>query len=767
MAFRPTLLLLCLALLAAPLRAQDKPDTSPGATQAASTPQPELPRPRIALVLSGGGARGFAHVGVLKALEAARVPVDLIVGTSMGAIVGGLYAAGMNADELEREILGVDWNGLFSTRQPRQVLSQRRKEEDFELSPVLLLGFRDGEFRLPTGAVSSRSLEILLRRYTLPTRHLASFDALPTRFRAVATDMETGKPVVMDRGDLAAALRASMSVPGVFSPLEIEGRILGDGGLVNNLPVSVARDLGAEMVIAVNIGTPLAPRDTLGSLLGISTQMINILTEQNVQASIALLTPRDLLLTPPLGTLTSGDFNRSRELVKLGHDYAQTVAASLARYTEDSARYAAWTEARRTQAELNATRVGRIANIRFEGVNEQRAERLGQGLAPLKGQRADVDRIEDDMEKIAATGDYERIDYRLVRNPDTGGEDLVIGLRENNWGPNYLRVGLDLRTDFRGDGSFNLRLSHNRHWLTDSGTEWRNRVQLGETMGLYSEIFQPLGLRGSSFLSAYGDLSIRKVELYGNDDSPEARIRRESVRIGLDLGWPFGPQGSVGEFRLGALASERRSTLELVSPDATSLPAGVRAVQWRETGLRAAVLADQLDFANFPSRGWRALGEVVVGQRTTTGVPGSSNFTRVEASYTGVRSWGPHTFNMGLRVAHANRIPLGAIDEYSLGGFQNLSGFRPGQVAGNYLAFGRLSYYRRLPWDVGIARALFAGGSLEAGNAWINRSEVSLKNLYAGNSLFLGADTGIGPLYLALVSAPKGFTGLYLFLGRP
>ncbi|MDP2419597.1 MAG: patatin-like phospholipase family protein, partial [Hydrogenophaga sp.] len=167
--------------LAAPLWAAE-----PGAQT--DTSAPSATRPVVGLVLSGGGARGFAHVGVLKALEAAQVPVDLIVGTSMGAIVGGLYASGMSADELEREILAVQWGDLFERREPRQLLSQRRKEEDFELSPVLQLGFRDGEFRLPSGAMSTRSLEVLLRRYTLSTRHLATFDGLPTPFRAVATD---------------------------------------------------------------------------------------------------------------------------------------------------------------------------------------------------------------------------------------------------------------------------------------------------------------------------------------------------------------------------------------------------------------------------------------------------------------------------------------------------------------------------------------------------------------------------------------------------
>ena len=730
---------------------------------ASSTAEAPAKRPRVGLVLSGGGARGFAHVGVLKALEAAHVPVDLIVGTSMGAIVGGLYASGMTADELEREILSVNWGDLFDRREPRQLLSQRRKEEDFELSPVLMLGFRDGAFVLPTGAVSTRSLEMLLRRYTLSTRHLASFDGLPTPFRAVATDMETGKAVVLDHGDLAAALRASMSVPGVFSPLAVDGRILGDGGLVDNLPVAVARRMGADVVIAVNIGTPLAGRETLGSVVGITTQMVNILTEQNVQASIATLTPNDLLLAPPLGQLTSSDFGKAPELVRIGNGYAKTVGDALARFSVDAPSYQRWVAAREAQEKANTGRIGTVASVTFEGVNEIRAERLATALDTSEGQRLDVPKLENDLQRLAAMGDFEAVDYTLTRRED-GAEDLKVHLRENTWGPNYLRVGLDLRTDFQGQGAFNLRISHNRHWLNDSGAEWRNRVQVGETLGLYSEIYQPLTLRSDRFAAAYVDTSLRKVELFGTEGEALALVQRQSLRVGADIGWPMGLLGNVGDMRVGLVAAQRKVTPELL---AAAIPAGATtSLKWREVGVRGAVIADQLDYANFPSHGYRAQGEVVFGRRSFDGAP-SGSFTSFEGTATAVKSWGPHTFNFGARLAKTSQIPLGAIDEYSLGGFQQLSGYRVGQVAGNYLVFGRLTYYQRLPWSVGVARALFVGGSLEAGNAWTARRDISLGDLRAGSSLFVGADTGIGPLYLSIVSAPRGYTGLYLFLGRP
>jgi NTE family protein len=713
----------------------------------------------VGLVLSGGGARGFAHVGVLQALEAARVPVDVVVGTSMGAIVGGLYASGMDPQALERELMAIDWAGLFDSRSPRELMSQRRKEEDFELSPVLQLGFRDGEFRLPTGAVSTRSLEWLLRRYTLGTRHLSSFDALPTPFRAVATDMETGQAVVLDRGDLAAALRASMSVPGVFAPLEVDGRILGDGGLVNNLPVDVARQMGADVVIAVNIGTPLARRDSLGSVLGVTAQMINILTEQNVQRSLEGLTPRDLLLAPPLGSLTSSDFERAHDVVRAGQDYAETVVESLRRFAVDEASYARWQLERLPVGESTP---GALAFVRFHGVDADRAQHLQRLMDTRAGQPLNERRLLDDLKQLSASGDYDRVDYRLAPDPDTRAEGLVVELDEKTWGPNFFRVGLDLRTDFRGEGAFNLRLSHNRHWLTHQGTEWRSQIQIGHTLGLRSELFQPLGGERDRFFSAGVDTRLQKVELFDSQGNAQALYRRTTTSVSLDHGWMAGRSGQLGDARTGIFLTRRRTTPELVDRSGISV---VTDQRWYEHGLRASLVSDQLDHANFPQRGHRVRLEAVQGWRTLDGV--TDRFSRASLLGTRATTWGRHTLNLHLELARATDIPAGAVDEYSLGGFHRLSGYKVGQVVGNNLALLRLGYYHRLALNPGLARAVFAGGTVELGNAWKHSSSIRQQGLRAAFSLYLGADTGAGPVYLGLVHAPRGSTGLYFFIGRP
>ncbi|MCB2018252.1 MAG: patatin-like phospholipase family protein [Hydrogenophaga sp.] len=734
-------------------------------TVAAQSVEPTAQRPRVALVLSGGGARGLAHVGVLKVLEEAHVPVDFIVGTSMGAIVGGLYAAGMEPVELAKEVGAVDWGGLFQRSEPRENLSQRLKEEDFEMAPLVEVGFRNGEFRLPTGALSSRSLEVLLRRMTLPSRHMATFDGLPTPFRAVATDMETGEAVVLEHGDLAAALRASMSVPGVFSPLEVNGRLLGDGGLVDNLPVEVARRMGADVVIAVNIGTPLAGRETLGSLLGVTTQMVNILTEQNVKRSIESLTSRDLLLAPALGKITSSDFNRAKELIDIGYRYALGQRASLERLAVPPAEFAQWQLQRKVHVAKARSRGGWVSEVRFEGVDKSQVERIEQLIDSEAGQALDVERVEQDIRLLAATGDYDRVDYRLETLGSDGSEALVVRLHENDWGPNYLRMGLDLRTDFEGQSAFNLRLSHNRRWLNRSGAEWRNRLQLGANTAASTEIYQPLGREGERFVAAHLAASNRRIDLFGFDQA--AVISRTDLTTGVDFGWPLGVLGQLGEARLGLVSSWQRTTPKLVGGELIGLDPKALTRRWNDTGLRLTMVSDQLDHANFPTAGHRLRGEMVAGYRHVNGED-TQRFARWELNASAARTWGSHTLNFGFRAARTTRLEVGAVDEFSLGGFQQLSGFRVGQVVGSTLAFGRVTYYHRLPVTSSpLARAMFAGGSFELGNAWMKSSDASLGDLLVGRSLFIGADTVLGPLYLSVVSAPRGYTGLYLFLGRP
>lgn len=731
-------------------------EASAAAAPAAARPVVPPNRPRIGLVLSGGGARGLAHVGVLKVLERHRVPIDVIAGTSMGAIIGGLYASGMNAETIERELLKVDWDGVFASRVARQELSQRRKEEDFEISPVLEIGLRDGEIKVPLGTLSSRGLEVLLRRYTLPVRNIEDFDALPIPFRAVSTDMETGEARILRSGDLALALRSSISVPGVFAPIEVNERILGDGGLVNNLPVDVARAMGADIVIAVNIGTPLAGRDTLGSLLGVTTQMINILTEQNVQRSLKSLGPRDVLLAPGLAGLTSADFAKTRELIAAGELQTESKSAEFARLSLDEEGYRRWAASNPATSQP----VAMLNFVEFEGSDSTNPQRFAAQLESQPGRPFDTAAAERDARRLAATGDYLRADYQLVNTPQ--GDGLVFELEDKPWGPNYFRIGLDMSTDFRGRSAFNIKIAHNRHWLDSSGSEWRNRFQIGERPRWFSEWYHPLnwtlGLSNDWFVSTYFDVNRRSYQVY-TDGREVGRYRNTLGRIGVDLGQPW---GRWGELRMGLLHQVVRDSPELV---ALSNAGANDVVSTRETGLRAALAVDQLDYAFFPQSGYRFTLNTVLGrQRPSNGE--EKSFTSFEGEGNLARTYGRHTLALLGRWQQANAPTAAGRGRYTLGGFQQLSGYQPGEIEGNYLAFGRLTYYARLT-PPALTRGFFAGMSLETGNAWGGRTQMNVDDLRHGMSLFLGADTGLGPLYFGIGYAPKGTYGVYLFLGRP
>ncbi|MET0519188.1 MAG: patatin, partial [Burkholderiaceae bacterium] len=391
-------------------------------------------------------------------------------------------------------------------------------------------------------------------------------------------------------------------------------------------------------------------------------------------------------------------------------------------------------------------------------------EQLLSQLESKPGQKYDAERAERDAQLLAASGDYERVDFHVEDR--MGRDTLVFGMEDKSWGPNYFRLGLDLSTNLNGESAFDLRVSHNRHWLTDSGTEWRNQLTIGQTPRLYTEIYQPLGFQlGRSndwFVAGWSAVERRNITLYDRDDGRGlARLNRSSFAFGGDLGQPW---GRWGELRLGFSHEVWRIRPDLVTADAES--AALLRQTWRETALRLRTIVDQLDYANFPQSGYRLVAELLAGQQSGPGEK-RAFARRAELDFSAVRSWGGHTINFNIRAFDAQQPQDSAQGPYALGGFQQLSGYQQGQLTGSTLLFTRAVYYRRLNDAPLLARGLFLGGSLEAGNAWDDRRQLSGRDLRFASSLFVGADTGVGPLYLAVGYAPRGGAALYLFIGRP
>ena len=451
-------------------------------------------RPKIGLVLSGGGARGAAQVGVIKVLEELRIPIDYIAGSSMGALVGAAYASGTSAEEMERRLRSEDWDRLLTDESPRGDRSFLRKEEDQNRLLRLELGVKDGGLRLPPGAISGQKFDILFSQLTRSVSPGVVFDDLPIPFRAVATDAESGRMVVFDHGRLTDAMRASMSVPGAIAPYQIGDRIYLDGGLTRNLPVDVARAMGADIVIVVSIGTPLLKRNDIQTLVGVSLQMVNILTEQNVRTSIESMTRKDFLISPPLETIGATDFNLVGDAITIGAATTRAMAESLTRLSLSPDEYATHRRVQLARATPPTGINERLGELRITGLERANADELKRTMDIKPGETIDFKKINSGISRAFGTGYFERINYSLLN--DGGHNVLTVDAREKQWGPNYLRFGLTLSADTQGEGRFNLLARYLRTQVNSFGAEWRNDLQLGRDRRFASQFFQPLGATG-------------------------------------------------------------------------------------------------------------------------------------------------------------------------------------------------------------------------------------------------------------------------------
>ncbi|MGH8197159.1 MAG: patatin-like phospholipase family protein, partial [Steroidobacteraceae bacterium] len=368
-------------------------------------------RPRIGLVLSGGGSRGLAHVGVLQALESQRIPIDAIVGTSIGAVVGGLYASGKSADEIDEFMRGTDWSVAFRDRPARDTLNFRRKQDDREFLVRFPLGIQGGSFRVPRGLIQGQRLTQTLRLETLQVAAIEDFDELPTPFRAIAADLETGERIVLERGDLTSAMRASMSAPGVFAPVEIDGRLLVDGGLVENLPVDVVKEMGVDIVIAVDVGFQPVGRRELTSALAVSNQAITIMMLRETARQRKLLTGDDLLIEPDLGSLQSTDFSGAARTIGLGLVATRANAPRLAGLALGEAEWREYLAARVATEQSQAV----VHFVRTDRKSERYSERIQAELGPVLGKPLDPEEMDERLSHFYGSDNFESLDYRLVR----------------------------------------------------------------------------------------------------------------------------------------------------------------------------------------------------------------------------------------------------------------------------------------------------------------------------------------------------------------
>jgi NTE family protein len=708
-------------------------------------------RPRIGLVLGGGGAKGAAHIGVLRVLDELRIPIACVAGTSMGALVGGTFASGMPVAEIERITTGIDWSRTVGGKGLRDSMPIERKLEGISYTNNIELGIRNGGIVLPGGLLKTQDIEDLIRDLVNSAQFQRDFDYLPIPFRAVATDMVSGEMVVLGSGDLSVAMRASMSVPGAFSPVIRGDEVLADGGMVRNIPIDIARELCADVVIAIWFSEPQPTAAELDSVLALVTRSMDVMIQANERIQIGSLTPDDIGIEVAMGDIGSGDFQRVEDAIVLGRAAAEAHISELSRFSIPQADYLAWRDSMTTAA---AKRV-RLAEVRVEGLKHVSPEYVEAHLANLQA-GADVDsrQIKADTDRVYALGDFERIEHRLKGTPDN--RVIEVAPIEKSWGPNFLRFDLGLSAEDSGELLAILRADHTRTWIGDRGARWRNSLQLGRQTLLSTEFYQPLNFAQDFF--------VRPAIRYENN--------LQGVYLGNEQVARYFIKDFYGELAFGANMGTRAQIV-------TGLQFGEMAAQidigppilpeqdWeRDTNFFLTLAYDTRDNIGLPTRGSLINLRYV---HSDSWLGGEQNYDLAEGVLTkSFPSWRGDSMSLiiggGARLAGV--IP--AARDFRLGGIRSFPGLRFDQLRGTNYWFAGTSYLWKLA-DIQplLGQALYAGLRLQAGRM-TGREELFLNpdTLY-GISGSLNGRTPVGPFILSLGYVNDGSLELQFTIGRP
>lgn len=707
----------------------------------------ESPRPKIGLVLSGGAARGLAHIGVLKALEEQGIHIDAIAGTSMGAVIGGLYASGYKVDELEKLALGIDWQQALSDAPPRADVPFRRKQDDRDFLVKQKLSFRDdGSLGLPLGVIQGQNLALLLESLLAHASDTRDFDKLPIPFRAVATDIASGEKVVFRKGHLPQVIRASMSIPAVFAPVELDGRLLVDGGMTDNIPLDVAREMGVDIAIVVDIGTPLRTRKQLTTVVDVLNQSITLMTRSNSEEQLATLHPDDVLVQPALASFGVTDFGKAQEMIDAGYRATRVLDARLGRL-----RPAEPVDAELTAARAPGQRTPIITAIKVENDSKVGDDVIRYYIRQHIGEPLDMGRLQTDMGTLYGLDYFEQVQYRVVHK----GVDntLVIRARGKRTGTDYLRLGLNLSDDMEGDSAFNIGASYRMNGINRLGAEWLTRVQIGDQQELYSEFYQPLDVGSRYFIAPYAAIESQNVDAILDND-PVAEYRLERYGFGLNVGRQI---GNSGEIRLGVGEAWGKADVRIGDQDLPS-------ESFNEGFYELKYSFDSLDNVYFPHAG----EDIGLSFREFEPELGSDQrYRQWEFKLDKALSFGPDTYILGGRYGRTLDQANVVTSSFLLGGARQLSGFREDSISGQNVSLARAVYYRRLtpraylPLDF----PLYAGGSLERGRAWNNDNEFDSGYINAV-SIFLGFDTPLGPLNFSYGFNDDDEQAIYMNLGQ-
>ncbi|EII3116735.1 patatin-like phospholipase family protein [Vibrio parahaemolyticus] len=729
-------------------------------------------RPKVAVVLAGGGAKGAAHIGVLKALEEMHIPVDIITGTSMGAYVGGLYATGMSADEIESFIYSVDWNSGYRDRVDRSQRRVRDKEYEDRYQITTDLGLRFGEVRAPTGVVQGQNMLRVLRETTGNLGRFDSFDELAIPYRSVATDILELDEVVIGNGYLVDAMMASMSVPGALPPYKLNGHMLVDGGVVNNMPVDVARAMGADVVIAVDISTDYKTEDDFTGLFTVADQLSNYLVRRSTQQQVETLQEQDVYIRPNVGQMETVEFDKMPWAFQSGYDITKEMESKLAGLRLSNAEYQKYIDHKQEVRKKLIYGDDRVVDEIVIVNNTHYSDVLLTNRLELEtGRKIETAEIEKAVENLYALDRFELITYHFEEVD--GSNLLVFDVNEKSWGPNYLNFRFFLEDDFDTDSQYGIGMSTNFTNLNSHGAEMALNVEMGTDKLIEAELYSPVLSSQEFFVAGKVAYSSEGRNLPVSDDDSSL----SSVNDFLPVSYTeFVSEIAIGiqptlwqELRLGGRYSS--GSIEL------STLASVGNLDFERRGLFANYRLDTLDDFAFPTRGLLVDLEYLVSHDTSPEEIGQSKpkdivedtVYEIDARFKGAMSYQRHTLVGQAEYSFVqSKNSSITLDPRELGGFLHLSGIPRNSLIGQNLFFSSLVYrYKWFDNDFGLFEApVYVGASLEHGGTWSdNDLKLNEAPLYNAASIFFGVDSPIGPIMLAYGRTEQDMEAVYLIVG--
>jgi NTE family protein len=721
------------------------------ATVAAQAPPDETEsRPRIGLVLGGGGAKGAAHIGVLRVLDEMRIPIDCVAGTSMGALVGATFAAGVPPAEIETQVLSVNWSETVGGRGSRDRIPIRRKLQGEPFTNNVELGLKNGKLEAAGGFLNTQNIDELLRRLVGSARYVDDFDALPIPFRAIATDMVAGEMVVLGDGDLSVAMRASMAVPGAFTPVVLGDKVLADGGQMRNLPVDIGRQLCADVIISVSLATPQPTAAELRSSFALAARSLAVMIDANTNTQLATLTDRDVSIIVQMGDIGSGSFERVPDAIPLGQAAALAASAELARYSVSPEEYRLW----RSRVNRDYLQPIRVADVKVVGLKEVNPEYVEQVISATRpGAEVTPDDISRDSRQIYGLGDFEEVSYRITDTP--AFPTVEFHPIEKAWGPNFINFDMGFSAANEGASALVLRAEHRRVWLNSLGAEWRNVAQIGTDLEFQTGIYQPLDTRQRYFIEPYLRINKYYEDVY-DDGNREAEYDFTESFGQVDLGVNL---GSSTQLRVGL--RHGRNKVNLQTGTSEFLP---DTPNTQESDIVVQAKYDTRDTVGQANRGTLLVGRYL---NSNSSFGGDESYGMAEALAQIVLPFRSDTVNVFTAGGIDVSGDLPSYRRYRIGGIRSFPGMQLHQLRGDsyWLAGGNYNW-RIADIQALFDQALYAGVRLTTGVV-DGRYDSPDDGLISGLAVTLSGRTLVGPFMVSLGGTDNGFWALQLAFGQP